>query len=205
MGFLEDKRRARIFYRHLSLIYDRLNPYVWTEEMRDAAIDLLDLEPDTRVLDVGCGTGFATLGLLREVDRAVGLDQSPEQLAQAGEKLPANRTDLMLGDAERLPYRDDTFDVVWSSGSIEYWPRPVATLRELRRVCVPCGRVLVVGPNAPRSRVMRAIADRIMLFYEPEEAERMFRAAGYENIEHHQMGPWYNEQIAITTVAGVPG
>ena len=204
MGFLEDKRRARIFYRYLSQVYDRINPFIWNESMRASALELLNLNADDRVLDVGCGTGFGTAGLLEHVDHVIGLDQSPEQLAKAHSKLDADRTTLMLGDAERLPFESDAFDIVWSSGSIEYWPRPVATLAEMRRVCRPGGTVLVVGPNEPRSRIGRAVADRIMLFYGAEEAERMFREAGYERIEHHLMGPAYKSDIAITSVARVP-
>jgi len=138
MGFLEDKGRARVFYKYLSRIYDRVNPYVWTEEMRDAAIDRFDVEAGDRVLDVGCGTGFATTALVEETDDVHGLDQSPHQLERALAKLGDDeRVEFLLGDAERLPYETDSFDAVWSSGSIEYWPEPVRTLREIRRVCKP--------------------------------------------------------------------
>lgn len=204
MGILEDKRRARLFYRYLSRIYDQVNPFVWNEAMRSASLDMLDLTRNDRVLDVGCGTGFGTVGLLERVDHVTGLDQSPQQLARARSKLPNDRVTLLFGDAERLPFEDETFDVVWSSGSIEYWPHPVATLKELRRVCRPGGQVLVVGPNAPQSRMMRWIADRIMLFYGTEEADRMFEAAGFEDIQHALLGPSYNPEIAITTTARVP-
>ena len=206
MGVLEDKARARVFYKYLSKVYDRVNPFVWNEAMRDEAIGLLDLAPDDRVLDVGCGTGFATEGLLEHVDTVHGLDQSVHQLGRAEAKF--GRTGpvrFYRGDAERLPFPDDTFDVVWSSGSIEYWPNPVATLAEFRRVARPGGQVLVVGPDAPKRSVFRRLADAIMLFYDEEEADRMFRAAGFEEFEHHLMGPSYSPEIAITTLARVPG
>jgi demethylmenaquinone methyltransferase/2-methoxy-6-polyprenyl-1,4-benzoquinol methylase len=95
--------------------------------------------------------------------------------------------------------------VVWSSGSIEYWPDPVATLRDMRRVVKPGGQVLVVGPNNPKSTVMQKVANAIMLFYDREEADRMFREAGYVDVEHREMGPSYDPDIAITTVARDPG
>jgi len=206
MGILEDKARARLFYRYLSTVYDRINPFVWNGEMRAEALELFDVGPGDRVLDVGCGTGFATEGLLQYTEDVHGLDQSPHQLEQAyakfGKRGPVR---FYLGDAERLPFADDSFDAVWSSGSIEYWPDPVATLRELRRVVVPGGPVLVVGPNNPRSALLRRFADAIMLFYDEEEADRMFRAAGFESFEHHLMGPSYSPEIAITTLAYAPG
>ncbi|WP_336001384.1 methyltransferase domain-containing protein [Halorientalis halophila] len=206
MGVLEDKSRARLFYKYLSKVYDRINPFIWNEQMRTAAIDLLDIEPDDRVLDVGCGTGFATEGLLSRVDTVYGLDQSPHQLEKAYEKFGKRDGPVQfhLGDAERLPFRDDAFDVVWSSGSIEYWPNPVDALRECRRVAKPGGQVLIVGPNYPNSTIFQKLADAIMLFYDEHEADRMFREAGFTAFEHYTMGPDYNPEIAITTVAKVP-
>ena len=202
MGVLEDKARARLFYKYLSRVYDRINPFVWTESMRDEAIDMLEFDRDADVLDVGCGTGFATEGLLDHVDIVHGLDQSQHQLEKATAKFAGNqRVALYRGDAERLPFRDDTFDVVWSSGSIEYWPDPVATLRELRRVTRPGGQVLVVGPDAPNSRVLRAVADAIMLFYDEHEADRMFAEAGFTDVEHTVQQARPGSPRAITTVA----
>ena len=206
MGVLENKSRARLFYKYLSKVYDQINPFIWNEEMRTAAIDLLDIERDDRVLDIGCGTGFATEGLLDRVDTVYGLDQSPHQLEKAYEKFGKRDgpVEFHLGDAERLPFRENTFDVVWSSGSIEYWPNPVDALEECRRVAKPGGQVLIVGPNYPNSSVFQRLADAIMLFYDEREADRMFREAGFVDFEHHTMGPDYNPEIAITTVATVP-
>ncbi len=206
MGVLENKARARLFYKYLSTVYDRVNPFIWNEEMRAEALALLDIEQGDRVLDVGCGTGFGTEGLLQYTDDVHGLDQSVHQMEKAFEKFGKNdRVRFYRGDAERLPFDDDSFDVIWSSGSIEYWPNPVAALREFRRVVKPGGQVLVVGPNYPKSTLMQKVADMIMLFYDEEEADRMFRAAGFESVRHVTMGPQYDPDIAITSVARLPG
>ncbi|MFW6436706.1 MAG: methyltransferase domain-containing protein [Halococcoides sp.] len=205
MGVLEDKARARTFYRFLSTIYDRVNPYVWTEEMRAAALSELDLDGIDRVLDVGCGTGFGTAGLREHVADVHALDQSAHQLEKAYAKFGTRGpVQFYRGDAERLPFATDSFDAIWSSGSIEYWPDPVAALAEFRRVTRPGGQVLVVGPNAPESRVLGRLADAIMFFYDEREADRMFEAAGFEAIDHVTMGPSYRPNVAITTVARVP-
>jgi demethylmenaquinone methyltransferase/2-methoxy-6-polyprenyl-1,4-benzoquinol methylase len=205
MGVLENKARARLFYKYLSRVYDRVNPFVWNERMRDEAIAMLDIGPDDRVLDVGCGTGFATEGLLRETEHVYGLDQSVHQLERAYEKFGRRGpVRFHLGDAERLPFADDSFDVCWSSGSIEYWPNPVRALRELRRVCVPGGQVLVVGPDYPRASVFRKLADAIMLFYDGAEADRMFAEAGFDSFEHHIQQATPKSPRAITTIATVP-
>ena len=205
MGVLEHKGRARTFYRYLSRVYDQVNPFIWTEGMRDEAVGMLDIDTDDRVLDVGCGTGFATEALARESNHVYGLDQSPHQLARAFEKFGRRGpVRFHLGDAEQMPFADDSFDVVWSSGSIEYWPDPVATLRELRRVGKPGSPVLVVGPDAPDGPVRRRMADAIMLFYDADEADRMFKTAGFDSVEHRVQQASERSPPAITTLAEIP-
>jgi ubiquinone/menaquinone biosynthesis C-methylase UbiE len=205
MGFLEDKSRARLFYRYLSKVYDTINPFIWNEEMRDEALVWVGLEADDRVLDVGCGTGFATEGLLGYTDEVWGLDQSTHQLEKAFEKFgKRGAVNFHRGDAERLPFEDDSFDAYWSSGSIEYWPNPVDALAEARRVTKPGCPVLVVGPDYPDSTVMQKLADAVMLFYDETEADRMFAEAGFEEFEHHIQQRAPGTPRAITTLAYVP-
>jgi len=202
---VQDKTRARIFYKYLSKVYDQINPFIWNEEMRTEALDLLDIEDGDRVLDVGCGTGFATEGILERTENVHGLDQSVHQMEKAWQKFGKHdRVRFYRGDAERLPFKDDTFDIVWSSGSIEYWPDPVAALVECRRITKPGGQVLIVGPNYPSNTVFQKLADAFMLFYGADEADRMFEEAGYEEFRHVTMGPSYSPEVAITTVADVP-
>jgi demethylmenaquinone methyltransferase/2-methoxy-6-polyprenyl-1,4-benzoquinol methylase len=205
MGVLENKRRARVFYKYLSRVYDQVNPFVWNEEMREEAIDWFDPAPDDRILDVGCGTGFATEGLLDRIDVVHGLDQSTHQLRKAYAKFDKDGpVRFYRGDAERLPFADGAFDGVWSSGSIEYWPNPVAALREFRRVVEPGDPVLVVGPDAPNTTLFGKLADAIMLFYDEEEADRMFREAGFESIDHEVLQAHPGSPRAIVTLARAP-
>ena len=205
MGVLEDKDRARLFYKYLSKVYDTINPFIWNEEMRDEALSMIEIASDDRVLDVGCGTGFATEGLLRYSEDVHGLDQSIHQMEKAFEKFgKRDRVRFYRGDAERLPFADDTFDLVWSSGSIEYWPNPVDALAEFRRVLKPGQRVVVVGPDYPKTAVMGRLADSIMLFYDEDEADRMFAEAGFVEVEHHIQQAYPASPRAITTIAHAP-
>ena len=103
MGILENKARARLFYKYLSKVYDTINPFIWNDEMRDEAIAWLDIHPDDHVLDVGSGTGFATEGLLQQTDHVYGLDQSIHQMEKAFTKFGKHdRVRFHRGDAEPL-------------------------------------------------------------------------------------------------------
>jgi SAM-dependent methyltransferase len=105
------------------------------------------LEPlaGTRVLDLGCGVGWAAhLAVERGAD-VVGLDFSARALTLAA--AIDTRPHWLQGDGGQLPFADGSFDRVLSFGSLEHFPDVPAALGELHRVVRPGGRAVLVVPN----------------------------------------------------------
>jgi SAM-dependent methyltransferase len=94
-----------------------------------------------RVLDVGCGTGVFLRAVADRGARPHGLDASRALLRVARARVP--EAELRLGDAERLPFEDDAFDVVTGFNSFFFADDMVAALREAGRVAKPGAPVLV--------------------------------------------------------------
>ena len=118
--FIQHKQEAFWFYRFLSIVYDHvINPGHWTEDMREDALEPADLnDRNLKVVDVGGGTGFTTLGVVKHVDakNVTILDQSPHQLAKAKQKEPLKACTILEGDAEDLPFPTDYADRYVSAG-----------------------------------------------------------------------------------------
>ena len=114
---------------------------------------LLDqLSPvDERILDVGCGTGqFAARVLERLPEAQVwGLDLSRGMLRHGRKRaeVAGGRFHLAQGDSERLPFADNSFDVVTCAHSFHHYPRQDRVAAEMFRVLRPDGRLLVVDGN----------------------------------------------------------
>jgi ubiquinone/menaquinone biosynthesis C-methylase UbiE len=109
-----------------------------------STFDLADLRGDERVLDVGCGNGYY-LGALRDASHGglvVGADLSEGMLRSAAAR--SGRATLMLGDAQRLPFPGDSFDVALAMHMLYHVPDRAIAISELRRVVRPGGVVLVV-------------------------------------------------------------
>jgi MPBQ/MSBQ methyltransferase len=214
MGLIQHKREAYWFYRFLSLGYDRwVNPLFWTPAMRESALDEAALERGQKVLDAGAGTGFTTEGIVARVDAAdvTMLDQSPHQLARSQTKPALAHCERVLGDAEDLPFPDDTFDRYISAGSIEYWPDPQRGIAEAYRVVRTGARALVIGPVRPANRVARALAETWMLFPAVDEYRAWMEAAGFAELRVVELAPdWYRDRrapyaLAISGVKPRPG
>ncbi|CAL9245275.1 unnamed protein product [Arabidopsis halleri] len=194
--FIQHKKEAYWFYRFLSIVYDHvINPGHWTEDMRDDALEPADLShPDMRVVDVGGGTGFTTLGIVKTVKakNVTILDQSPHQLAKAKQKEPLKECKIVEGDAEDLPFPTDYADRYVSAGSIEYWPDPQRGIREAYRVLKIGGKACLIGPVYPTFWLSRFFADVWMLFPKEEEYIEWFKNAGFKHVQLKRIGPkWY--------------
>src|SRR5690348_5069730 len=108
------------------------------------ALDLAEVSPRARVLDVGCGTGrwlrrYSSLGL-----EATGVDATPQMLRAA--RARGTTAPLVAGEANRLPFRDGEFDVVSDVTVIQHIPaglQPQALL-EMTRVLKTGGRLILL-------------------------------------------------------------
>jgi len=123
---------------------------------RRRLLELAGVQPGSRVLDVGCGTGSLVIAASRGGAAAVsGVDASPEMLDIAGRKAKRAgvETTFRLASAEALPSADTSFDVVFNTIMLHHLPRParVQCAREMRRVLKADGRLLVVEFDAPSS------------------------------------------------------
>ncbi|HJS27437.1 MAG TPA: methyltransferase domain-containing protein [Actinomycetota bacterium] len=110
----------------------------WAERL----VDALNLPAGARVLDVACGTGaVARLAADRVGDSGavIGLDLNEAMLTVA--RRLRNDVDYRQGDASRLPFPDEAFDVVTCQAGLMFFPDPEGALRELARVVTASGTV----------------------------------------------------------------
>jgi len=115
-------------------------------------LGLMDLRAGQRVLDLGCGSGWATRLLARAVasssaagGNVVGLDVSDEMIRLARETSGEfNNIRYVAGSATQIPERDDLFDRVLSVESFYYYPDQGSALKEVLRVMSPGGRLFIL-------------------------------------------------------------
>ena len=105
-----------------------------------------DRHAGKRVLDVGCGTGFVVSLYARGGARVVGIDLTWQGIRLTRGRLGLAGLPAMLqqADAERLPFRDESFDLVTSFGVLHHTPDTAAAVREVHRVLKPGGRTIMM-------------------------------------------------------------
>jgi SAM-dependent methyltransferase len=127
--------------------------------------EAVDLRAGERVLDVACGSGNATLAAARRFCPAVGVDYVPSLLDRARRRAEAEGLDATFqhGDAEDLPFPDESFDVALSVCGAMFAPDQEQAASELFRVLRPGGRVGMVNwtPDSYVGELFRAIGRHI--------------------------------------------
>jgi len=149
-------KEFQTFYNHSSIhgTYDfgekLIDKFFWGSQLKKARqeiIALLDVKPNTSVLSVSIGTGrdfeFFPKEILPTLHIA-GLDISAGMLKQANKKFKKWKIDidLFLGNAETLPFADNSFDTVFHFGGINFFNSPSQAVAELYRVAKPGTKIM---------------------------------------------------------------
>lgn len=110
-------------------------------------VDRLDIKPGMKVLDVACGSGNLAVNAAAKGADVTGIDIADNLVESAKKRAEALGLDIKFeqGDAEALPYEDNTFDFVMTMFGAMFAPRPEVTAAELVRVCKPGGIIAMAN------------------------------------------------------------
>ena len=165
----EHKRRNRDMFNAIARRYDLLNHLLSggvDKYWRRRAIDRAMGSAPQRVLDLATGTGdFALAAARLRPEHIVGVDMAVEMLRLGAAKVAAQRPpmplDLLVADAEQLPFAEDTFDLVTGAFGVRNFGHIPSGLAEAHRVLKPGGQLLVLDFCEPTAPLFR----QLYLFY----------------------------------------
>jgi len=130
-------------------------------QVMDTSEDLIrtvDPHPKQRVLDLACGTGNGALVAARRDCDVVGIDYAPSLIEQARERANAEGLDIdfRIDDVQKLPFPEESFDVVISLFGVMFAPDQEKAASEMLRVCKPGGKIGLVSwpPNGYASDLL---------------------------------------------------
>jgi phosphatidylethanolamine/phosphatidyl-N-methylethanolamine N-methyltransferase len=150
-------------YERLASVYDLIfGPTLHPGRLH--ARDRMVISPGDRILEVGVGTGI-NAALYPSHCHITGIDLSTSMLDKARERVARQglrNIRLLEMDAAALTFADDSFDIVYAPYLVSVVPDPVKVVTEMRRVCRPGGRIVILNhfrsANPILSRVERALS-----------------------------------------------
>ncbi|MCI0403411.1 MAG: class I SAM-dependent methyltransferase [Acidobacteria bacterium] len=172
------------------------------------ALQLLDLQADDSVLEIGFGHGKTLGRAAQAVERGflAGLDPSHDMCRMATRRhqglIAQGRLELKLGDSRSIPYEDRRFAKIFSVNTIYFWSDPAQDLREIRRVLKRGGR-FVLGFHPTDDRVLADFPASVYRFYSREEVRSLLQNAGFEEIRIAEL-PDPDRNFLFAVARGVP-
>jgi demethylmenaquinone methyltransferase/2-methoxy-6-polyprenyl-1,4-benzoquinol methylase len=159
------KQHALQLFAGLPGRYDRMGAVLsfgQDPRWRAALVSAIAPTPGQRVLDVATGTGLVAFALARRGAEVVGLDQSEDMLFGARAQQAAlgplrGGVSFVRGEAEHLPFADDSFDALSFTYLLRYVDDPAQTMAELVRVLKPGGRIGMLEFAVPPPGPLRAL------------------------------------------------
>ena len=160
-------------------------------EVLAAVVRLSQAQATWRVLDVGTGTGHTAFALAPHVREVIGLDPTPEMLAEA-EKLRLSQGHANVrwevGDVHALPYEDGAFTLVTCRRAAHHFADIELALKEMIRVLAPSGRLVIDDRSGPEDDALDELMNHLDLLhdrshvrqYRPSAWDAMLQAAGLE-------------------------
>ena len=153
------------------------------------------------MLDIGCGGGATLQRLLKRSKNGMvyGIDISEESVAKArvvNADTLNKQVFIRQGSAEKLPYKNESFDLVTAVETVYFWPNLPSRLQEVRRVLKPGGHfaimVEVVDTDSKWTNVVEG-----MTAYPPEQLKQFLDDAGFTKTDIHRKKPSYATILGV--------
>jgi ubiquinone/menaquinone biosynthesis C-methylase UbiE len=149
---------------------------------------ILNLTPDDTYLEIGFGSGFFIKKYAAHVKRIAGLDYSEDMVKLASgineNLVKSGKAEFIQGNVSTLPWNDNEFSAVAGIETFFFWPKPQSSLKEIFRVLVPGGRlVLEMAYNKDDGKDhTKQIEKHNLKLYSGEEMKTLLKETGFSEI-----------------------
>ncbi len=129
--------------------FDEVERFRYTTQPFMKEIVGFDRFPGKSVLEIGCGLGTDLLQFARGGAKVTGVDLTPKsvELVKKRFEMEGLKVEAQVADAESLPFKDDSFDMVYSFGVLHHTPNTQKAIDEVYRVLEPGGRIIIMLYN----------------------------------------------------------
>ncbi len=195
-------REAEEYFEEVSGRWDVLRKSFYGDEVRDAVLSAARLLPESTVLDVGAGTGFLTEGAAKIARKVIALDFSEAMMSEARAKLPQRNIEFKIANVEQIPLPNTSVDAVIGNMVLHHCPSPNAAVREMARVLVPGGRLVLSDLQEHGYESLRKEHADLWMGFKMDFVRATLQKAGLEDVNVDALSSCCsetkeNEQIRI--------
>jgi ubiquinone/menaquinone biosynthesis C-methylase UbiE len=163
-----------------------------TLAVNERALQLLELEPNSRVLEIGFGHGRTLARALELAPNGLvaGIDVSADMVGAFRSRQRRSNGQVPIevkqASSDRIPYPDAHFDRVYAVHTVYFWNSPLVHLREIRRVMNGDSRFILAFTPKEDPHAIASFPTTVYRFYSIEETRRFLSEAGFRNVSMAQ-------------------
>ena len=174
---------SKEYFGRVAKEWDQMRQGFFSEEVRERAYEMAQVERGRLAADIGAGTGFITEGLVDRGVKVIAVDQSEEMLAEMKRKFSGSHDiDYRIGDAESLPLLDGEVDYVFANMFLHHVEEPEGVIKEMVRILKPGGKLIITDLDEHEHEFLRTEQNDRWMGFDRDDVKKWLLSAGLKNV-----------------------
>ena len=175
--------KSKDYFNEIAGSWDDMRTSFFTEQVREVAYTLADVQAGKIAADLGAGTGFMTEGLLKLGLTVLAVDQSENMLANIQQRYKQyNGLNCILGDSDAIPIENNTVDYVFANMFLHHVVDPLIAINEMYRILKPDGKLVITDLDEHDFTFLKTEQHDVWMGFDRDQLKEWFEQAGFKDV-----------------------
>lgn len=180
---------SKTYFDEVAKDWDKMQQSFFPEAVREKAYILAEIKKGKLAADIGAGTGFMTVGLLKAGVNVVAIDQSAEMLKLLNEKYGnLGSLNYLQGDSDNLPLESESVDYVFANMFLHHVNDPSIAIREMFRILKKGGKLVITDLDKHDHEFLVTEQHDVWMGFDRTDIKQWFISAGFADVSAHCAG-----------------
>lgn len=183
------QNKCKEYFDNVAESWDEMRTDFFPESVRETAYSKLNIDKNTIAVDMGCGSGFITEGLIKKDCNIIAIDQSPAMLNQIKKKYGKyKKLKTKIGTSLNIPLSDHSVDAVFANMYLHHVSTPLKAIKEMVRVLKKGGKLVITDLDSHNNEFLRIEQFDKWLGFKRSDLSEWYNEAGLESIKVEDAG-----------------
>lgn len=165
----------------MRIVFDKGNAF-----LNNFVSDLMSVQTDDRIIEIGCGTGKLIYKMAQEMDKGLieGIDFSSAMVSVAKKRnknsIAKGMVKILEGDFDNMPYEKEKYSKACSVNTLYFWPSPAHTAKKIADILKPDGQLILAFEDIEQLK-QRKLNQDVFRLYSKDEVQELLINAGFCN------------------------
>lgn len=175
--------QSKNYFNEIAEDWDEIRSSFFSNEVREVAYSLADVQRGGIAADIGAGSGFISDGLLKAGLDVIAIDQSENMLDYMKQKFKEYEGfTCILGDSDSLPIEDESVDYAFANMYLHHVVKPSIAIKELYRILKPGGKLVITDLDEHNFTFLKTEQHDVWMGFARDQVRDWFLQAGFKEV-----------------------